>query len=101
VSAAECSRRFRQRHPDRYREQSRRGYEKKRAWLDELKAGPCADCGGDFPPFVKDWHHRDPDSKSFNVSERWGRSKEILLAEIEKCDLLCANCHRIREHDGA
>ncbi len=68
----------------------------KRAWMDSLKAGrPCADCQGLYPSVCLHWHHRDPLTKTMTIS-RDRRSKAAILAEIEKCDLLCANCHAIR-----
>lgn len=69
-----------------------------RAWVAELKSGPCSDCGGTFPHPVMEWHHRDPTTKSFCIGQEMARSKATLLAEIAKCDLLCANCHRMRTH---
>ena len=67
-------------------------------WLDEAKAKPCMDCGGTFPPECMDFDHRDPATKLFNVSGGavTGRSLESVQAEVAKCDLVCANCHRIR-----
>ncbi len=43
------------------------------------------------------FHHRDPKQKMFNVGQwvRNGVSLETLKAEIEKCDVLCANCHAV------
>ena len=68
------------------------------AWLDEIKAKPCMDCGGSFPPECMDFDHRDPSTKKFDVSGAAvsGRSIESVQAEVEKCDLICSNCHRIR-----
>lgn len=61
------------------------------------KAIPCTDCGIQYPPYVMDFDHlRD---KSFNISMSLGRSPDLLLMEIEKCDVVCANCHRIRTHE--
>lgn len=40
------------------------------------------------------FHHRDPDSKEFEVSKARSVSAERLKTELEKCDLLCAECHR-------
>lgn len=57
---------------------------------------PCTDCGGFFPPCVLHWDHvpeRGP--KLFNLG-RADYSLERVLAEIAKCDLVCANCHAIR-----
>ena len=59
---------------------------------------PCSDCGGNYPSYVMDFDHRDPTSKLGSVSILCvsGRSLEWVISEIEKCDLICANCHRIR-----
>lgn len=69
-----------------------------RARIDELKAAPCSDCEGQFPPCAMDFHHRDPATKSFGIGQAGLTSWPRITEEIEKCDLLCANCHRIREH---
>jgi hypothetical protein len=57
--------------------------------------GRCLDCGYAGAPAVFEFHHRDPATKSFTLGEFSG-ALEPLLREVEKCDLLCANCHRIR-----
>lgn len=69
------------------------------AWLQELKTNPCSDCGGKFHPVAMQWHHRDAGTKIENVSNliRYG-SRQRVLDEIAKCDLLCANCHAVRTH---
>lgn len=80
-----------------------RGYEqKKRAALQArillLKSVPCADCGKSFHPVCMDFDHRDGESKLDCVAtmvhnlRRW----ELILAEIAKCDVVCACCHRLR-----
>ena len=62
-----------------------------------LVAHPCVDCG-EADPVVLEFDHRNPVEKSRAVSDlihsrtSWAR----LLAEIEKCDVRCANCHRRR-----
>lgn len=69
-----------------------------REWLDSLKAGiPCTDCGEVFPEFVMHWDHLPGLDKVAAVS-RLAREKprELALAEITKCELVCANCHAIR-----
>lgn len=77
-------------------------HEKERAelrqFIIEAKAVPCADCGQQYPSYVMDFDHlRD---KSFNVGNAAGRgwSKIKLIAEIEKCEVVCSNCHRERTH---
>lgn len=66
-----------------------------RVW--EIKASnPCERCGGYFPPFCMEFHHGD-DNKEVAISRlisnkaSWSR----IMAEIKKCDLYCANCHKI------
>lgn len=64
----------------------------------EYKSGLSCPCGESRPPAL-DFHHRDPSQKSFNVSyylaRGWGWAR--ILEEISKCDVLCANCHRVLE----
>lgn len=57
--------------------------------------GKCIICGYCKYPGVLEFHHRNPSQKDFNVSKKGHcRSWERVRKEIEKCDLLCANCHR-------
>lgn len=57
---------------------------------------PCKDCGNTFPHFVTDFDHLH--NKKANVSwlVKRGASLITIQNEIKKCDLVCANCHRIR-----
>jgi len=80
----------RERRHDRYSE------------IQTLKANPCTDCGKSFPYYVMDYDHRDPSTKSDEISTMvktyvpWPK----VLAEIAKCDLVCACCHRLRTYHG-
>lgn len=67
-------------------------------FLREMRRIPCADCGGTFEPYQMDFDHRDPAKKSFQVTAGGAMlmSRDRLLEEIAKCDIVCANCHRIR-----
>ena len=66
-------------------------------WLAELKhQSGCTVCKNENEPVCLDFHHRDPTIKGFTVSRKLGGSKALVLEEIAKCDVLCANCHRIR-----
>lgn len=65
------------------------------AWFNELKRQlVCVRCGEDHPACIV-FHHRDPKQKDFMISKAmsaaFGRTR--ILAELEKCDVLCANCH--------
>lgn len=71
-----------------------------RMWLkvNQLKQGPCMDCGRSFPAVCMDFDHRDPSTKSDSISQLVAKRRrwEIIEEEIQKCDLVCACCHRIR-----
>ncbi len=62
------------------------------------KDKPCMDCGIKYHPFVMDFNHRDPSSKAYLISAMGNRGSSLLKIkeEIDKCDLVCANCHRMR-----
>lgn len=65
--------------------------------IDEIKAKTaCADCGKNYHPIQMDFDHVSS-NKDENVSllVRSG-SRNKVLAEIEKCEIVCANCHRMR-----
>src|SRR4029079_13877073 len=68
------------------------------ALLRALRMVPCSDCGRTFAPYQMDYDHRDPWTKSFRLTSgaALGASMERLLAELAKCDVVCAVCHRIR-----
>lgn len=84
-------------HPDSpARVRSRKHMRQKAAWLAEQKAKPCMDCGGTFPSECMQFDHRPGEMKSFNISMRARSTHARVLAEIAKCDLVCANCHAIR-----
>jgi hypothetical protein len=80
-------------------ERKKRMRDETKAFVNSLKDQPCADCNQNWPAYVMDFHHRDKQEKIFKISKAIvSMSRERLIEEIEKCDLLCANCHRIREY---
>ena len=61
----------------------------------EQKGGCCEVCGYRRRNEALEFHHRDPNLKEFGISSKgYARSWEKVKQEIEKCILLCANCHR-------
>jgi hypothetical protein len=64
----------------------------------KIKDVPCADCGVKYPPPVMEFDHRVPEDKVLPVATMVSTcySLDAVLKEIEKCDLVCANCHRMR-----
>jgi hypothetical protein len=80
-----------------YNIRRRQRFAERRELVDSIKSQPCADCGISYPPYVMDFDHVRGE-KSFELGSRGDRSAKALLAEIEKCDVVCANCHRLRTH---
>ena len=77
---------------------SRRIRSETRARLHEIKSTKgCADCGDHRGPVLQ-FHHLDPTVKEFGIGTTLAaRAWSIELArEIEKCIVLCANCHIMR-----
>lgn len=69
-------------------------YDDKVAKVNEYKSSHgCKRCG-DTRFYILDFHHPDPNQKDFNISDKMRAKFETILEEIEKCDVLCANCHR-------
>jgi 5-methylcytosine-specific restriction endonuclease McrA len=61
----------------------------------ELLGGKCCKCGYDRCIAALEVHHINPEEKEFAFSVTGNtRSWSKVLAEINKCELLCANCHR-------
>lgn len=63
----------------------------------QYKGGKCQNCGYDRCYAALEFHHRDPKQKDLDWRRLRRRRFEVIRAELDKCDLLCANCHR-EEH---
>ena len=59
----------------------------------EYKGGKCQKCEYDKCVAAIDFHHRDPAQKSFNISTVRFHEWEVIRQELDKCDILCKNCH--------
>lgn len=83
-----------------YTERTRLRKKQIRGFIRSLKNKPCHDCQQSYPYYVMDFDHKEPNKKIINPSQictlGWGEEK--ILEELGKCDLVCANCHRIRTH---
>jgi hypothetical protein len=80
-----------------YKDKARAREAQSRALVSEYKTStPCADCGLSYPAVCMDFDHLS-DDKLFNIASRAksGFSKSV-VAEMQKCELVCANCHRLR-----
>ena len=74
---------------------NKKAYKKRRKFIDTLKNVSCIDCNNNFPPECMDFDHVRG-KKKFGISQHSMKNMKDLLKEIEKCDIVCANCHRIR-----
>lgn len=101
-------RKYRAAHVDYYREKCREWRklpenkrkladvkQERRAWYRAYKRQhPCEVCGEAHPACL-DFHHREPARKVKGIAHMAvSHTKERVLAEIAKCIVLCANCHR-------
>ena len=67
--------------------------------LIAYKGGKCKKCGYcKNIPSVYVFHHRNPKEKSFGISGK-SLSIDLMKAEVDKCDLLCCNCHNEVHHE--
>ncbi len=62
----------------------------------EMFGNKCADCHKMFHPNVYDFHHLDPKLKDLTLGELLHKSWKHIEPELQKCIMLCANCHRLR-----
>ena len=96
--------RWRENNPEKVRsyeisDDRRKRYRQKRKDVIDtykLERG-CKCCGLKSPhPQVYDLHHRDPNEKDFTISSRgFNKSLDKVQEEMAKCEVLCANCHRL------
>lgn len=98
VCQNEYSRSHYQRNKQYYLIRNRTRKDERRQWLlDFLKDKICEICGENRTPCL-DFDHVDPLMKSFNIGQGLflrGLGMEQIVTEIEKCRILCANCHRL------
>jgi len=57
------------------------------------KGGKCQICGYCKNYGTLEFHHRDPKTKDFDWTKMRLRSWKRIIEELDKCDLLCSNCH--------
>ena len=62
------------------------------------KGGCCQSCGYDKCIAALEFHHRDPNFKENGIAKMRIQNFDVLKIELDKCDLLCSNCHK-EEHE--
>jgi hypothetical protein len=66
----------------------------------EYKADKGCDLCNEDDPSALVFHHLNPDEKFINISTLYRRKWEIIQREIDKCQVLCQNCHQRVEYEG-
>jgi hypothetical protein len=94
--------RWHYRHTDKSSQRTLEWRQELRRWLHGIKAESdgCRECS-ELDPACLDFHHREATDKEMAVNKMvpYGYSKADIRAEVDKCDLLCANCHW-KEHNS-
>lgn len=68
-------------------------------YVQELKRQPCTDCSHTYPYYVMEFDHvRGDKVESIANLVNAAVKLEVIQAEVEKCELVCANCHRARTY---
>ena len=98
----ECGKTFTRNHyrqnKRQYVERTLRSHAKRREFLHQTKSRPCTDCGIQYPYYVMDFDHREGEEKIFEMNRVSYVTMSALKREIEKRDVVCANCHRERTY---
>jgi len=82
------------------KEKYKKQYYQRKRWIDRIKTSKgCAHCGYSDNAVALDFDHIDPSTKEFLIPRFLCRSNlKRLFKEIRKCQILCANCHRIHSN---
>lgn len=96
--AKKYARQYYKKNKEKHKKAVQKGVDYKRAKIGRYKMEHgCCRCGYNEHPSALCFHHLDPEEKEFTIGSNIHLPWEILLVEIEKCEVLCMNCHSI-EH---
>lgn len=76
------------------KENERNKYHQRKEKVIEYKTNSCCAKCGEKRFYLLDFHHLDPNAKDYTISHNSRIKFENLMKEIDKCILLCSNCHR-------
>jgi hypothetical protein len=90
-------------HREQRRAQARKRSRNLRQRLVLLKSVPCADCGKRYPHYIMEFDHLEKPHRTSSgnrvcMSALAACSAARLKEETDKCDVVCANCHKARTH---
>lgn len=70
----------------------------KRTYIDKCKSKPCVDCDQTFLPHQMDFDHVNGEKLGI-LSQMYRKDMMAINAEIDKCEVVCANCHKVRTYE--
>ena len=87
-----------QRNKDAIKERRSQARSEARKWVYEYKKShsKCTDCQVSYEPHVLDFDHLANNSFGISRAIQQGMAIDKIRAEIKKCEIVCANCHRER-----
>jgi len=89
-----------QQNKNKYAESAKAGRIRIKKWYSEIMEDKFCERCGESDTIVLEWHHVDPTQKDMSIADMLTRrGRKTILAEIEKCMCLCANCHRRLHHE--
>lgn len=88
---------WREKHMSKHLAICKKYTDSRRRIIREAKNKPCMDCNISYPFYVMDLDHVRGIKKT-NVALMCGSNIEVLINEIKKCEVVCANCHRVRTY---
>ncbi|AGG91282.1 hypothetical protein SWVG_00045 [Synechococcus phage S-RIP1] len=85
-----------------FKEYNKQRLKKKRDFVNEYKlARGCCKCGYNEHPVALELNHIDPSTKIYSIGKQLiGISMPKLIAELKKCNVMCANCHQIHTFEN-
>lgn len=92
----EVRRRRYRRDPEYQKGLSQQRREHLRSVVNSAKSKPCADCNQTFPAVCMDFDHLGNKEDCIGTMVSHGRPLLVILEEINKCEVVCSNCHRLR-----
>ena len=75
-------------------------WKKRKLEAIEYKGGKCNRCGYNSYYGALEFHHINPNEKEMNWTKMRLVAWDRIIEELDKCQLLCANCHREIHHEG-
>lgn len=89
---------YRKANKDYIREKQKQDKRNRKLKAIQYLGGKCFKCDGQFHPAIYEFHHTDPSTKEKDPSKLLDHSWKRVTEELNKCILVCANCHRLIHH---